>query len=291
MSDLKSLKIRINSIAKTKKITQAMKMVAASKLRKAREAAENNRFYKARLNIMIDQAIGAADLANERSLISNCGKVDSVLYLIVTTDRGLCGSLNTNIVKHIKQQIAQQQAKGKKAQVLIIGAKGNQQLVAEFSDNIVEYREGFSSRPVEFAELDHLAEKLAAMYNKQQFDQCNLVFAKFLTAMSQEIVDEQLIPFAMTAQQPPEGPVADYEYEPNAKECLNRLLPANICAKIYNAALETFASEQGSRMTAMDNAVKNCEDLTKSLRLVYNRTRQAKITTELVEIISAVESM
>jgi F-type H+-transporting ATPase subunit gamma len=290
MADLKTLKLRIGSIAKTKKITQAMKMVSASKLRKAREAAENNRPYTAKLWDMVTNiaSSSAGELINEKSLLHGSGKQDTILYIVITSDRGLCGGLNSNIVKYVKKQVAAKIAEGKQLKIIAIGKKGFEQLENHCKENILNYREGFSSRPISNTEIDGITAEIIDLFENGGFDECHLIYAKFITAMSQEVGDKKIIPLEFEASVSTQ---TEIEYEPSKEKCLDKLLPANIAAQIQHAVLETYASEQGARMTAMDNAVKNSEELTKNLKVLYNRTRQAKITTELIEIISAVESM
>jgi F-type H+-transporting ATPase subunit gamma len=298
MADLKSLKIRIGSIKKTQKITKAMKMVSAAKLRRARIAAENARDYSNKMQEIVAAQTAANEGGSaERSLLNGSGS-DKVTFLVmITTDRGLCGGLNTNLCKYIAAQIKQVESqKGKSVKILAIGKKGYEFCKGHFPKNLFLNKEGFSSRPVTYQAAIEQGLEIIELFSKEEFDVCRLIFPEFRTAMNQEIKDEQLIPAASTdaveqGEKSKTQESVEYEYEPTKAALLDELLPKNIKIQLFQALLETYASEQGARMTAMDNAVNNCDELIKKLNLVYNRTRQAQITTELIEIISASESV
>jgi len=291
MADLKTLKLRIGSIKQTQKITKAMKMVAASKLRKAREAAENARLYTETLaDIISSQATENNANNNERSLIYGTKNAKKILLLVNSSDRGLCGGLNTNIVKFVKQVIAKYEQENLEVKLLLIGKKANDQLKAQFKDYIHEYQLGFSSKAITYADATELSDKIINLFTEEQIDICKIIYPYFSSAIAQEPKEIDLIPVNIKASDSSEESL-DFEYEPSKKLLLDEIIPKNITTQIFQSLLETYASEQGSRMTAMDNAVNNCAELIKKLNLQYNRTRQAKITTELVEIISAAESI
>ncbi len=291
MADLKTLKLRIGSIKQTQKITKAMKMVAASKLRKAREAAENARLYTETLaDIISSQATENNANNNERSLIYGTKNAKKILLLVNSSDRGLCGGLNTNIVKFVKQTIAKYEQENLEVKLLLIGKKANDQLKTQFKDYIHEYQLGFSSKAITYADATELSDKIIKLFTEEQIDICKIIYPYFSSAIAQEPKEIDLIPVNVKESGSTEESL-DFEYEPSKELLLDEIIPKNITTQIFQSLLETYASEQGSRMTAMDNAVNNCAELIKKLNLQYNRTRQAKITTELVEIISAAESI
>ena len=293
MADLKTLKLRIGSIKQTQKITKAMKMVAASKLRKAREAAENARLYTETLaDIISSQATENNVNNNERSLIYGAKNAKKILLLVNSSDRGLCGGLNTNIVKFVKQVITQYEQESLEVKLLLIGKKANDQLKTQFKDYILEYRLGFSSKAITYADATELSDKIINLFTEEQIDICKIIYPYFSSAIAQEPKEIDLIPVNVKDKESDSNEeLLDFEYEPSKELLLDEIIPKNITTQIFQSLLETYASEQGSRMTAMDNAVNNCAELIKKLNLQYNRTRQAKITTELVEIISAAESI
>lgn len=291
MADLKTLKLRIGSIKQTQKITKAMKMVAASKLRKAREAAENARLYTETLaDIISSQATENNANNNERSLIYGTKNAKKILLLVNSSDRGLCGGLNTNIVKFVKQAIAKYEQENLEVKLLLIGKKANDQLKTQFKDYIHEYQLGFSSKAITYTDATELSDKIINLFTEEQIDICKIIYPYFSSAIAQEPKEIDLIPVNVKESGSTEESL-DFEYEPSKELLLDEIIPKNITTQIFQSLLETYASEQGSRMTAMDNAVNNCAELIKKLNLQYNRTRQAKITTELVEIISAAESI
>ncbi len=291
MADLKTLKLRIGSIKQTQKITKAMKMVAASKLRKAREAAENARLYTETLaDIISSQASDNNANNNERSLIYGTKNAKKILLLVNSSDRGLCGGLNTNIVKFVKQAIAKYEEENLEVKLLLIGKKANDQLEAQFKDYIHEYQLGFSSRAISYNDATELSDKIINLFTEEEIDICKIIYPYFSSAIAQEPKEIDLIPVNIKESDSTEESL-EFEYEPSKELLLDEIIPKNITTQIFQSLLETYASEQGSRMTAMDNAVNNCAELIKKLNLQYNRTRQAKITTELVEIISAAESI
>jgi len=291
MADLKTLKVRIGSIKKTQKITKAMKMVAASKLRRAREAAENSRLYSDTLDHIV-AAQACSSMSQSRSIVFGAPEPKTILIIVNTSDRGLCGGLNTNVVKAVVAHKNNYEAKGLNVKIWAIGKKGHDQFKHLCPENIILNEVGFSSRDITYKESAEIAEKIVELFNKEEIDICKIVYPYFNSAISQEAKQLALIPAELPeSEDNSDKEVLEYEYEPEREALLNEIVPKNIAIQLYHAFLETFASEQGARMTAMDNAVNNCTDLVKRLNLEYNRTRQAKITTELVEIISAAESI
>ena len=298
MPSLKDLRIRIASVKATQKITSAMKMVAAAKLRRAQEQAEAARPYSERMARMLGSLAEAqAGQAGASPLLAGRESSNVHLLVVATADRGLCGGFNTNIVRETRRIIARLQDEGREIKILCVGRKGRDQLRRDFSQLIVDTIEDVAKPSLGFDKADDIAGRLLTMFEAGEFDVCRIVFAEFQSAMTQNVTSQQLIPFEMTAEEgePEEASSgasnASYEYEPDEVEILEDLLPRNLAVQIYRALLENNAGEHGARMTAMDNATRNAGDMIKNLTLIYNRTRQAAITRELIEIISAKEAM
>ena len=292
MSDLKTLKGRINSIKKTQKITKAMKMVAASKLRKAREAAESARAYSEGYSEIVASQVTQQDVTiNERNIVYGVNNPKNVLLILITTDRGLCGGLNSNLVRTTIGKIESLKSQGFNVKIFCIGKKGYEQLKNQYAESIIAHDLGFSSRKITYDAADEIATKLIDLFLNSEFDICNFIYPKFRSAISQEATIDRLFPCEVSGDNQSNNQKIDFEYEPQKDILLNQVISKNIVIQLFQAFLETYASEQGSRMSAMDNAVNNCGELVQKLNLFYNRTRQAKITTELIEIISAVESL
>jgi len=298
MPSLKDLRIRIGTVRNTRKITSAMKMVAGAKLRRAQEAAEAARPYAERMGRMLGSlAASLKGQAGASPLMVGNGKDKVHLLVVATSDRGLCGSFNTALVRRARQLARRLVAEGKTVKFLIVGRKGRDQLRRDFGANILETITDIGRRQVRFSEADGIAEKIAKLYREGAFDVCTLLYNRFKSAISIIPTEQQLIPFAApaageAAETPPaEGPRISYEYEPDETEILAALLPRNLSIQIFRALLESNASEHGARMTAMDNATRNASDMIGKLTLVYNRTRQAQITKELIEIISGAEAI
>lgn len=289
MADLKTLKSRISSIKKTQKITKAMKMVAASKLRRAREAAENARLYSDTLAEIIAKQANVKSSNINRSIVYGALEPKKILLILNSSDRGLCGGLNTNLVKFIIAKKTEYENQGLEVKIWLIGKKANDQLKHICPDNIFKHQLGFSSKAIQYKDAAEISTELVRLFNKSEIDICKIIYPFFSSAISQEPKELGLIPAEISDVNLDND--IEYDYEPDKEELLDSLVPKNISIQLFQSFLETFASEQGSRMTAMDNAVNNCSDLIKRLNLQYNRTRQAKITTELVEIISAAESI
>ena len=298
MANLKDLRIRITSVKSTQKITAAMKMVAASKLRRAQVAAEEGRPYAERMERMLGQVTSTMPAGSGGpKLMSGTGSDDTYLLVIVTADRGLCGGFNSSIVRATRLKVIELQASGKMVKLLCVGRKGRDGLKREFASLIVETYEDITRNGAEFESARDVASKVSDMFDAGEFDVCTLYFNTFKSAMSQVLTAQQLIPFALP--EPEEGEIegqADgtntlYIMEPSESEILEDLLPRNLSVQVFRALLEGYASEQGARMTAMDNATRNAGDMIDNLTQNYNRTRQAYITKELIEIISGAEAL
>ncbi len=297
MASLKDLRVRIASVKSTQKITSAMKMVAAAKLRRAQEQAEASRPYAVRMERMLGSL--AASMAGQEGappLLKGTGKDDVHLIVVGTADRGLCGGFNSSIVREARRLIQSLDQKGKTVKLLCVGRKGRDQLRRDHGKLIVETIEDVAKPSLTFDKAAAIGARVTGMFEAGEFDNCTVIYAEFKSAMTQIVTAQQLIPFAVLTDDASTGefaagPSAAYEYEPDEEEILAALLPRNIAVQIFRALLENNASEQGARMTAMDNATRNAGDMIKSLTQVYNRTRQAVITNELIEIISAKEAM
>ena len=295
MPNLKDLKNRIASVQSTRKITSAMKMVAASKLRRAQEQAEASGPYAERMGRMLSSlAANVQDSGNGPKLMTGTGADQVHLLVVISSDRGLCGAFNGSIVREAKRQIVRLQGEGKTVKLLTVGRKGRDQLKREFASLIVESYEDVGRRRLGFSDADMVATKVLSMFDAGEFDVCSVIFNKFKAAISQVVTVQQLIPFAV-ATEATEAAGAEakamYEFEPDEEQILAELLPRNLSIQIYRALLESAASEQGARMTAMDNATRNAGDMINKLTITYNRTRQAYITKELIEIISGAEAL
>ena len=297
MPNLKDLKVRIDSVKSTRKITSAMKMVAAAKLRRAQEQAEASRPYAQRMDRMLGSlAAAAAGQAGAPKLLAGSGKDETHLILVATADRGLCGGFNSSIVREARRLGRELQGKGKTVKFFCVGRKGRDQLRRDFGEHIIDTVEDVSKPKLSFDKAATIGERVVTMFEAGEFDVCTMIFAEFRSAISQIVTPQQLIPFA-----PPESDDGEdsgeglngavYEYEPGEEEILSALLPTNISVQVFKALLENAASEHGARMTAMDNATRNAGEMINNLTLIYNRTRQAAITGELIEIISAKEAM
>jgi len=297
MANLKDLRVRIASVKSTQKITSAMKMVAAAKLRRAQEQAEASRPYAVRMERMLGSL--AASMAGQEGappLLKGTGKDDVHLIVVGTADRGLCGGFNSSIVREARRLMQELGEKGKTAKLLCVGRKGRDQLRRDHGHLIIDTIEDVAKPALTFDKAAAIGERVTEMFLAGEFDVCTVIYAEFKSAMTQIVTAQQLIPFAVPSDEAgaaaaTAGPAAAYEYEPDEEEILAALLPRNIAVQMFRALLENNASEQGARMTAMDSATRNAGDMIKSLTQVYNRTRQAVITNELIEIISAKEAM
>ncbi len=292
MANLKDLRNRIASVQSTQKITKAMKMVAASKLRRAQEAAEAARPYAEHMeNVLASLASSMVGQPGGPRLLAGTGKDQVHLVVVATSERGLCGGFNTNIVKGARAKIASLIAEGKDVKIVTIGKKGAASLRREYSSRIVKHFDMSHVKRLAYGDAAPITEYLLAAFDNGEFDVCSLFYAKFQSALTQIVTDQQMIPASYDAEMTVDLGGAAYDYEPDETEILEALLPRNLGVQIYRALLENAASEQGSRMTAMDSATRNAGDMIDSLRTTYNRTRQAVITNELIEIISGAEAL
>ena len=293
MPSLKDLRLRINSVKSTRKITSAMKMVAASKLRRAQTAAEQGRPYAARMERMLGAlAAGMAGQSGAPPLMVGTGRDQTHLLIAVTGDRGLCGGFNSSIARATRQTAQSLVAEGKTVKILTVGRKGRDQLKRDFASLIVDGWEGIGKKGVTFAETDQIADKVLAMFEEGAFDVCTVIYNRFQSVISQIVTRQTLIPLSVPAVEGLKDPSgAIYEFEPSEEAILADLLPRNLSVQLFRALLESNASEQGARMTAMDNATRNAGDMLNKLTVKYNRSRQAQITKELIEIISGAEAL
>jgi F-type H+-transporting ATPase subunit gamma len=293
MPSLKDLRNRITSVKSTQKITKAMKMVAAAKLRKAQENAEKGRAYSEKMNNIIGnlkQSI--ADVSSAPKLLAGNNKSEVHLCIVITADRGLCGGFNTNIVKKAREYFNQIIDENKKLKIITVGSKGDDQIKRNFKDYIVEKISYKNVKNISLNEASELTSKIIIMFENNEFDICTIFYNKFKSVISQEPQAQQIIPVEnLDADVESSEDEDQYEFEPDENEILEYLLPQNITTQLYKAFLENAASEQGSRMSAMDNATRNAGDLIDKLTINYNRSRQAVITKELIEIISGAESL
>jgi F-type H+-transporting ATPase subunit gamma len=293
MPSLKELRNRIGSVKQTQKITSAMKLVAASKLKRAQEQAEAARPFAERMATMLTNlAASVATTEGAPPLLAGSGKADVHLLIVATADRGLCGGFNSSIVRGARARIRALREDGRQVKLLCVGRKGRDILRRDFGELIVGTIEGVGRRRLEYAEAVQIAERVNAMYEAGEFDVATIVYNRFRSAITQILTLQQLIPVQPAAAEEAQSEVgAVYEFEPDEEAILKELLPRNLAVQIYGALVENAASEQGARMTAMDNATRNAGEMIESLSLFYNRTRQAQITRELIEIVSGAEAL
>jgi F-type H+-transporting ATPase subunit gamma len=295
MPSLKDLRVRIRSVKSTQKITAAMKMVAASRLRRAQEAAEAARPYAQRMDRMLSSLAGKmAAMPGAPPLLAGTGKDTVHLLVVATSDRGLAGGFNATILREARRKIRELQAAGKTVKVLTIGRKGRDSLRRDYGKLIVDSLIEVGRKRLAYSEAKEIGEKIAAMFNAGAFDVCTLVFNRFKSAITQIVTTQQLVPFPVPVEAGAavtSGASGVYEFEPSEEEILTALLPNNLAVQIFTGLLENAASEQGARMTAMDNATRNAGEMIDRLTVNYNRTRQAVITKELIEIISGAEAL
>ena len=293
MASLKDLKTRINSVKSTQKITAAMKMVAAAKLRRAQDAAESGRPYSTRMRQVIGNLASKADASYAPQLLVGNGKDQTHLLVVMSADRGLCGGFNGTVTRQTRAEVARLQAENKTVKLLMIGRKSADALRREFGDLYIDRYEGLQGTSVNYSDAAKIADAIRTGFEAGEFDVCTLIFNKFKNAITQEITLTQLIPAEVDNSEVGDGdaPAVSYEYEPEEDELLASLLPRNLSTQMYGALLESSAAELAARMTAMDNATRNAGELIDRLTLVYNRTRQANITSELIEIISGAEAI
>ena len=285
--------MRIESIKSTRKITKAMQMVAAAKLRRAQEAAENARPYAERFNSVLGQlaaSAGGSDAAPK--LLSGTGKDDVHLLVVMTSERGLCGGFNTNIVKLAKQRIIDLKAKGKTVKILTVGKKGREQLKRDYADLFIAHVDLSDVKRIGYANAQSIAKDVLAGFDGEEFDVATIFYSEFVNVVTQIPTAQQIIPATFEpAEDADQATTTQYDYEPDEETILADLLPRGVATQIFAALLENGASEQGARMSAMDNATRNAGDMIDKLSIQYNRTRQAVITNELIEIISGAEAL
>ncbi len=292
MASLKALKMRIGSVKSTQKITKAMKMVAAAKLRRAQEAAEAGRPYVERLeSVVASLASRVSRSESSPKLLAGTGKEQVHLFVVATSDKGLAGAFNTNIARLARRRAEELRKQGKTVKFYTIGRKGRAVLRRLYPDDQVHAVEPGDLGKLNFADAQVYAQDLIDRFEAGDFDVAHLFYSTFKSVLTQEPTEQQLIPVAIPEADAVSSDFATVEYEPGEEEILADLLPRNVAVQVYRAMRENAASEQGSKMTAMDNATRNAGDLIKRLNIEYNRTRQAAITTELVEIISGAEAL
>ena len=291
MATLDDLKKRIASVKSTQKITKAMKMVAAAKLRRAQENAERGRPYSEKMNnIILNLSGGISDKENAPKLLSGTGEEKIHLCIVLTSDRALCGGFNSNIIKKAKAYFKKISEEGKILKIITVGSKGYDQLKRVYKDDIVERISFKDSKTINYLDAEKVGKMIIESFEKKEFDVCAIFYNKFKNVITQIPQEQQIIPLKNSEV---EGNSSDdnYEFEPDEDEILSNLLPKNISTQIFKAMLENSASEQGSRMSAMDNATRNAGEMVDKLTIEYNRSRQAAITKELIEIISGAESL
>ena len=291
MPSMKDLKTRINSVKSTQKITSAMKMVAAAKLRRAQDSAEKGRPYADRMQQIVNSLASKADPISAPQLLVGNGKDNTHLLVVVSADRGLCGGFNGAITRQTRTEVARLRGEGKTVKLLMVGRKSADALRRELGDSYIDSLEGIQGTAVEYADAASIGETVRNGFEAGEFDVCTVIFNKFKSAISQEVTLKRLIPAEVGEDTQDDDAGVSYEYEPDEEELLAAVLPRNISTQVYSALLESSAAELAARMTAMDNATRNAGDLIERLTLVYNRTRQATITKELIEIISGAEAV
>jgi F-type H+-transporting ATPase subunit gamma len=296
MPSLKDLKNRIASVKSTQKITAAMKMVAASKLRRAQEQAEAGRPFAERMGRMLESlAANVSSNGEGPKLMTGTGKQDVHLLLVISSDRGLCGGFNGTIVREARRQIARLEGEGKTVKVMTVGRKARDQIRRTNPNAVIHSYEDIGRKRLSFSEADTITTKVLEMFEAGEFDVASVIYNKFKSAMTQIVTVQQVVPFAVSGEEAAAETGSElkamYQFEPDEEQILADLLPKNLSIQVYRALLESAASEQGARMTAMDSATRNAGDMINKLTLTYNRTRQAVITKELIEIISGAEAI
>ena len=291
MASLDDLKKRILSVKSTQKITKAMKMVAAAKLKRAQESAEKGRPYSEKMNnVILNLSNGISDKENAPRLLSGTGKDKVHLCVVMTSDRGLCGGFNSNIIKKAKSYFAKLSEEGKDLKIVTVGSKGNDQLKRVYGDKIIANISFKESKNANYFDAEKVGKMVIEKFEAEEFDVCTIFYNQFKNVITQIPQSQQIIPLKTDNSE--ENKSEDsYEFEPDEDEILSNLLPKNISTQIFKAMLENSASEQGSRMSAMDNATRNAGEMVDKLTIEYNRSRQAAITKELIEIISGAESL
>jgi len=293
MASLDDLKKRISSVKSTQKITKAMKMVAAAKLRRAQESAEKGRPYSEKMNnIILNLSGGISDKQSAPKLLVGTGEDKVHLCIVLTSDRGLCGGFNSNIIKKAKLFFQKILDKNKTLKIITVGSKGYDQLKRVYKDNIIDKISFKESKNSNYIDAEKVGKIIIENFEKKEFDVCTIFYNQFKNVITQIPQEQQIIPLKISEKKKDDSLSEDtYEFEPEEDEILSNLLPKNISTQIFKAMLENAASEQGSRMSAMDNATRNAGEMVDKLTIEYNRSRQAAITKELIEIISGAESL
>jgi F-type H+-transporting ATPase subunit gamma len=290
MPSLKDLKIRIASVKSTRKITKAMQMVAAAKLRRAQESAEAARPYASRMEAVLGNlAAGVGKSATAPRLLAGTGRPDTHLLVVATAERGLCGGFNSSIVRLARARVAQLLAEGRTVKILTVGKKGREQLRRDMGNLLVGHVDLSGVRKLAYSDAAAIAHDVLRRFDEGEFDVCTIFYNRFQSVISQVPTARQLIPAVFDEGEG--GGSAQYEYEPDENAILSDLLPRGVATQVFTALLENGASEQGARMSAMDNATRNAGEMIDRLTIVYNRSRQAAITKELIEIISGAEAL
>ena len=291
MASLDDLKKRITSVKSTQKITKAMKMVAAAKLKRAQDSAEKGRPYSEKMNnVILNLSNGISDKETAPRLLSGTGKDLIHLCVVMTSDRGLCGGFNSNIIRKAKIYFGEVLKEGKKLKIITVGSKGNDQLKRNYGNRIIENISFKNSKNANYFDAEKVGKIIIEKFEKEEFDICTIFYNQFKNVITQIPKAQKIIP--LNTESTDDNKLEDsYEFEPDEDEILNNLLPKNISTQIFKAMLENSASEQGARMSAMDNATRNAGEMVDKLTIQYNRSRQAAITKELIEIISGAESL
>ncbi len=291
MASLDDLKKRITSVKSTQKITKAMKMVAAAKLKRAQDSAEKGRPYSQKMNnVILNLSSGISDKNNAPKLLSGTGNDQIHLCVIMTSDRGLCGGFNANIIKKAKSYFSKLKKEGKEIKIVTVGSKGNDQLKRVYGDKIIETISFKDSKNANYFDAEKVGKTIIERFENEEFDICTIFYNQFKNVITQIPQAQQIIPLNTKTNDENKSDES-YEFEPDEDEILSNLLPKNISTQIFKAMLENSASEQGARMSAMDNATRNAGEMVDKLTIEYNRSRQAAITKELIEIISGAESL
>ena len=289
MPSLKDLKIRIESVKSTRKITKAMQMVAAAKLRRAQEAAESARPYAERMEAVLGNlAAGVEGSPSAPRLLAGTEKDETHLLIVATSERGLCGGFNSSIVKLARAHILKLESEGKTVKILTVGKKGREQLRRDQAERMIGHVDLSEVKRIAYTNASEVAQEVITRFNADEFDVCTIFFNRFKSVISQIPTEQQLIPAVF---EPVEGAASQYDYEPDEEAILTDLLPRGLATHVFTALLENGASEQGARMSAMDNATRNAGEMIDKLTIQYNRSRQQAITSELIEIISGAEAL
>lgn len=295
MANLKTLKTRIKSVKSTQKMTKAMKMVAASRLKKAKQAVEASRPYAEKIQEMISSLASnisvRGNLSEKFPLLTGKGKSETHLVIVFSSDRGLCGGLNSATVKLAKTHINSLVLQGREVKIFCVGKKAYEQLKSAYGNKIIDHSFGVFKGIIDYKTAQNLAIKFSELFTQNQFDICEVIYSKFKSAIAQEQTVKQLIPAQIIVEKSAANLESPLQYEPSEEEVLTELLPKNLAMQIYNQLLENSASEQGARMAAMEAASNNAGKMIKNLTLVYNRTRQANITKELIDIVSGANAV